>query len=468
MNSRKEIEMKTLEELRKALAEVAKGIADLKTKAFAANATEDDTNALAAKLKEAEEIEKQIKLREQVEEFEKAQAKDANDPAIGLEPTAPARPKSDMRQTEKMGLIAMASVKAEFERRAGETVSPMKVLEDVGYAQFAKQVDDHKRRKRAVFEHMKALNASVNVSGGFLTPDNQASDIIELLYPATTFLQGGPRTVRMPGGTFRQPAGASGASASYRQEGGRINTSQPSFREISLSAKFLGCMVMVTEEMLDFSLPGARAFIEGDMREAMAQVMDQKAYYGSGAEGEPTGILTHAGISTVVSQDEATPTLIQIDTDMDNLELALLNNNIPAGNWRYVMAPRTKKFIGSRRVGDAGNGEFAFPEIRGANPTWGEYPVLSSTNFPINGGAGGDESDVALVNFSDVILGLMDDIAMAASSEATVYHNGALVSTFQNNLVALRAISGHDIGLRRVQSVAKLVDGSGNGITWGA
>src|SRR6202008_428968 len=112
--------------------------------------------------------------------------------------------------------------------------------------------------------------------------------------------------------TFRQPAGASGSTASYRQEGGKTAVTEPTFREVNLSAKFLGAIVPMTRQMIDFTLSGAEAFGQQDPPESMSQTMDAKAYYGSGAAGEPPGSFNHAGISTVATP-AASPTLAQID-----------------------------------------------------------------------------------------------------------------------------------------------------------
>lgn len=467
--------MTYIQKLRAALKEKSGALDAIITKADAEGRelNADEVASIEAIEVEVGNIEKSIELAEKQEQ---RKAKDAlpsdtgtDDLNTGVQRTVPAQAKRDLTQIQKMGLTAMSVAAAEFSKRNGENEHALKILSDSGFDAFAKDIEATRNRKKALMQQMKTMNSSVNISGGFLTPDNQSRDIIELLYPMTTFLQGGPRIVSMPNGVYRQPKGATGASASYRQEGGPNQATKQTFEEVSLSAKFLGAMVLMTQEMIDFSIAGAEAFVQGDLREAMSQTMDVKAYYGTGSQGEPLGLFNHTGIQTVAATNAATPTLLNIDTDMDALELAFLNNNIPMGNWRYVMAPRTKKFIGSRRVGDAANGEFAFPSIRGANPTWGEHPVLSSTNFPINNGAGGDETDLALINFSDVLLGLMDDLAFATSSEATVYVNGAWISTFQNNLVALRALNGHDIGLRRPISVVKLTGATADtGITWGA
>lgn len=363
----------------------------------------------------------------------------------------PAQPATKMKLTTRVGLISMAIVEAEFQRRElSEPVSALKILEQRGFARLAKAIDVERRRK---VEFIKALNASTNISGGFLTPDTKAAEIIELLYPETTFLQGNPRRVNMPNGTYRQPAGATGSSASYRQEGGEIVTTEPTFREVSMSTKFLGAIVPMTREMIDFSEGGAQNFVETDLREAMSVEMDAKAYFGAGSGGEPEGLTVRTGITTVTVQGTTAPTLAQVDNTFKALRLALFNRNIRnMGRWRYVMAPRTLEHLQNMRVGDS-DGQFAYPETRGDSPRMGSIPILVSTQVPINLGDGADESLILLVNFADTLLGTQGEIAMATSSEASVKINGTMVSAFQHNLVLLRAISGHDIGLRRPESI---------------
>ncbi|MBO6509501.1 MAG: phage major capsid protein [Roseibium sp.] len=377
--------------------------------------------------------------------------KGADDKPTTKSTSTPAEPAPRMSTVERAGLVAMSIAASQFELRdTGEMVSPLKMLDEHGFGDFAKTVERERTARR---ELLKTLNASTAVSGGLLTPDAMENDIIELLYPETTFLQGGPRQVNMPNGTWSQPAGASGATASYRTEGNAIETTEPSFRKVQMSAKFLGAIVPMTRQMLDFSVPGARAFVEGDLRETMSQTMDQKAYFGDGEEGDPLGMFNYDGISTVVVEGATAPTLVQIDNTFKKLRLSLLNKNIRnMGRWAYVMSPRTLEYLQNIRVGD-NDGQYAYPETRGETPKMSKIPILDSTQFPINLGVGGDESLIALVNFADILMGTQAALAFAASTEATIKINGTVVSAFQNDLVFIRATSAHDFGNRRPESI---------------
>lgn len=369
---------------------------------------------------------------------------------------SPAAPAEILPLSVRMGLLGMSIAARGFQHKDGVEVQPvLKILEERGWARFAQQVDKAMKARALV---LRTLEASTNTAGGFLTPDARSTDIVELLYPETTFLQGGPRRVPMPNGTYSQPKAATGVTATYRREGARITNDEPTFAEMNMSAKFAGVIVPATRQMLEWTVGGAREFIEGDMREAMGQLLDAKAYFGDGTSGEPLGIVNYPGVQTVAIQGTTTATLAQIDAVAAAASLALIGSNISSRNrWRWVMAPRTLMMLQNKRVGASTDGEFAYPETRGATPMWAGIPVLISTQIPVNldtsGGGFLDESYILLINFADVLFGVTEDLVMSASAEASITINGSMVSAFENDLVFIRAMSAHDVGLRRPISV---------------
>ena len=485
--------MKTLAELRAALKAAVTAIKTFQqsitapdpadaTKTVARDMTADEQTKYLGLIKAAEDAEKavdtQIRLdkllarsggtqaNEEVRATEKDEDEEIDETrtaAGGARRTLHAAPKTKLKTVERIGLIAMAVASSQFVMRDNqEMVSPLKILAERGFEPLAKQIDETRKMQA---EFVKALNASTQTAGGYLTPDTFASDIIELLYPETTYLQGDPVQRNMPTGTYRQAAGASSSTASYRKEGAKIAVTEPSFKEVSMSAKFLGAIVPMTRQMLDFSLAAARGFVENDLRERMSQAMDTAAYFGTGTEGEPTGLATRTDVQTIALTATGTePTLPAIDLQFSQLRLALFNNNIRnIGRWRYVMAPRTLEFLQKARVFSSADGSYAYPETRMDPPRMGTIPILISTNIPINLGNGGDESYIFLVNFGDMMIGIQEGLAIASSIEATVIINGTPVSAFQNDLVFIRATSAHDFATRRPISFVKVA-----GVRWGA
>ena len=415
--------------------------------------TEEEAGRFDALVKDAETKKAALESGLRFERTKAFAAASADEPAAdeaAAAPRAPAAPKVDLKGADKIGLLAMATVAAKFHLKgAHEQISPLKVLEENGFAVYAKEIDTTQRARR---EMLKTLNVSVAGSGGFLTPPNLDTSIIELLYPQTSFLQGNPRRVNMPGGVYSVPRGATGSSASYTAEGQPIAKTEPSFGMLNMTAKKLGAIIPMTREMIDFSIPGVRAFVESDLREAMSQAMDVAAYFGAGAAGEPLGIVNHTGVQSFDSAStDATPTIAEADTDFRRPILHMKKANLGnRGAWRWIMESRALEYMRTMRTTD---GYYVYPELQGDNPTMRGIPILETENVPDNLGVGANEALILLVNFREVYLGVFGSMQFATSDEATINIGGSSVSAFENDLVYPRAIDFHDIGLRRRQAV---------------
>ena len=442
-----------IETLRKLLKAKVEGLAALEEKAVAEAATEADVTALDAASDEIEKLEKRIKSLERSEAARAKLAKPATDPVETDDDDEPAEPqvKKDLKYDEKFGLIVQAMYKAEVEDGHSGHRQTMKALDEMGYARFAKTFDLGKK---------KALNSGNASQGGVLLPENMSAEIIPLLYPNTTFLQGGPRRIPMPNGTYKQPKGATGASASYRGEGQAMAVSQATFTEIDMSAKLLAGITTITDQLLRWSLPDAAAFAREDISVAMGTTMDSAMYFGAGTSYTPLGVLNKVGIPSFAATNSVTPTYTQIDADAKKLELAMINANLPMTGASWVMAPRVMMYM--RDLRDA-NGNKIYPTLDGDKPMFRGRPVLSTTQFPINGGAGTDESTIALIAFGHIMYGDSMAMQMKITRDATIVNGGTTINTWQQGVMGLAVEWEHDVGSRYLEAVAKLT-----AVRWGA
>jgi HK97 family phage major capsid protein len=405
---------------------------------------------LDAKTTESEECEKNIATLERAELARSRAAQPASTPVVQPQSPVAAEVKDNFTASEKIGFMAVAVVKAK-QNGATSPEAVLKVLDDAGYGFLAKEFDSKQR----------ALNASSATAGGIFVPEEISNEVVELLRPMSTFLRGGPRRVTFDRGNFHLPAAASGAQAYWRGEGQPIMPSQPTFRDINLSAKFLGALVPITEQLLRWSRIDIRNWVERDMALAMATEVDRAAYFGSGTVNQPQGILNITGVGSIAASGGTSPTVAQIEANAASLELAQMMTNLPANGLAWVMSPRTMIFLQNLRDG---LGNRYFPELQNANPTWRNKPVLLTTTFPVNLGVGTNESVLALINFGDVFYGESRGLTFAASNEASYKNNsGTMVSAFQNELLVIRSTTEVDVGLRYLQAVQKLT-----GLQWGA
>lgn len=449
--------MKTLEELRKRLKDLSEALPALIAKAEAETAGDAEIADLDKATAEIETLEKTLASRQKAEDVRARLAKAAETPVTDKDDDADdeyrAEPevKKDLKIEEKVGLVMMGMCKAlRDDGYAGERQT-MKAIQDLGYAKFANIFDRAKK---------KALNSTTASQGGVLLPENMASEIIPLLYPTTSFLRGNPRRIPMPNGTYKQPKGATGASASYRGESKLMAVSQATMSEVNMSAKLLAGITTITDQLLRWSLPDAAAFAREDLAMAMGTTMDSAMYFGDGTDYTPLGLLNMPGGFSVAAANSTTPTVAQIEADAKKLELSMINVNLPMTGAAWVMAPRTLLYMQDLRDG---NGNRLFPELQGTSPRFRNKPVLETTQFPINLGGGTNESYIALIAFGHIMYG--DSMAMQfkITREASVVNGATTINTWQDGVMAMAMEWEHDVGRRYVEAVAQLT-----AVKWGA
>ncbi|MFN3585178.1 phage major capsid protein [Phenylobacterium sp.] len=448
-----------LEQLRALLREKLGALAAIKAKAMAAESTADEVEALEDALNEIEGIEKKIDLAQKAE----AAAAKASKPADERAQDGQERPgeKADPAPVIKLELGQKLSLTAAAIIKAGKDASPrqvLDVLDKAGYGAFAKEL-----RQKAPQGY---VNTGESTEGGILVPTALEGGILPLLRAQSTFLSADPLRVRLVAGKFKQPRGATGATASYIGEGALKPVSTPTFDAIDMAAKKLAGIVPLTNEAKKWTVGDIEGYVRDDLRNALALTMDLNAYLGTGAGAAPTGILNKAGVQTVVGvfANPKAPTLAELDAFASAMTLKLTSANIYSNpKWRWLMSYRTLEYLRNIRIG-SNDGDLAFPSLQGANPVWKGFPVLVTNQVPENLGTGTDQSLIALVDFSHVLFGEEEGIIMKMSDQATLdVGAGELLHLFQQNMFAILAESEHDFGLRYAKAVVKAT-----GIRWGA
>jgi HK97 family phage major capsid protein len=418
--------------------------------------TADELKAINDTTVEFEACEAEIKTLKAAEAARARAAAPANalagggEGGEGGERTVHAVPAREMKPVQKLSFIAAATMKSKHTQ-----VPVFKVLEDAGYGQFVKDLVAEMRQKQ--------VDTTVAAP---LIPTSLSSEIIEMLRPETTFFQGNPKKVQFVNGKFKQPRGASGATAGYVGEAAKKPVTGPTFDDIDMSPKKLAGIVLITKEARAWSLPNIAAYIEDDLRAAMSQATDLNAYFGTGAGDSPVGILKQ-GVPTFSSNDYVAnplaPTITEIDGMASRMVLSLTLANIgQATTWAWLFNYRTLEFLKNLRVGDD-TGVYAYPELRLPAPTWKGFRVLVTNQVPINLGATTDETIIALIDFRHVLYGEEEGITVRHSEEATIDVNGTLILLWQQNMEAILTETQHDFGLRHTNSVAVMEN-----IRWGA
>ncbi len=305
----------------------------------------------------------------------------------------------------------------------------------------------------------KSLEAGTFTAGGFMVPPEFLPEIIELLRSRTIVRRAGPRILPMDSGTLTLRRQTSASSATYVGESEDITRTQPAGGQIVMTAKKLAALVPISNDLLTFtSSPAADEFVRDDLVQVLAIREDQAFLRDDGMENKPKGLRFWAAAGQLLASNGTAAT--DIEEDFKDLINALETNDVMLIRPAWFMNPRTKNHLVNLRDG---NGNLIYPEMRQANPTMFGWPVLISTNIPVNLGSGTNETEIYFVDMNDAIIGEASGLQIAVDSSASYVENGSLVSSFSRDETVIRAIQRHDFAMRHDVSIAIITD-----VVWGA
>jgi HK97 family phage major capsid protein len=192
----------------------------------------------------------------------------------------------------------------------------------------------------------------------------------------------------------------------------------------------------------------------------MATKEDATFIRGAGSDATPKGLKNWCVADQKIASN-LTVNLANITNDLGQLVVKLKNADIPLITPGWIMAPRTEQKLAT--IQNA-NGAFVFRDEILRGTLWG-WPIGSTTNVPITldttGAGANDESEVYLVDFSQVLIGESQSLLVDSSQEAA-YHDGSNVqAAFSLDQTVVRAIAEHDLGMRHDKAVSMLT-----GVTW--
>ncbi len=143
-----------------------------------------------------------------------------------------------------------------------------------------------------------ALSVGVNENGGFTVPDEFEHQLIQALEENNIF-RTLAKTIHTNSGTRTIPIATDSGTASWIEEGAAIQESDMSFAQETLSAYKLGCMIKVSNELLNDSAFNIAAHIAQRFGVRFGNAEEDAFINGTGPSAnpqttpsQPTGILT--------------------------------------------------------------------------------------------------------------------------------------------------------------------------------
>lgn len=340
----------------------------------------------------------------------------------------------------------------------------------VGAAAFAEAQKSWQDQTPHVAQVLKAaVAAGDTTTSGWASEiaykNNLASEFIELLRPATILgripgLTNVPFNVRMGGQD-------QGSTAYWVGQGKPVPVSKLNTLEVTLGIAKAAGMVVLTEELVRSSDPSAEMLVRNDLRDSIAQFLDVQFVdpnYAAVTNVSPGSITNGVTPLTPTGTDSAA-----LRKDLQTLIDNFTQNNLDVSRAVWIMSP-TRAMAISMMLNSLGQPVFPTMSMQGG--TLLGLPVVVSLSANIAGSpASGDM--IILVNAPEILFADDGGVTIDASREASIQmldnptndSSGStaattMVSMFQTNSVAIKAVRFINWKKRRSTAVAFIRDGA--------
>ena len=129
----------------------------------------------------------------------------------------------------------------------------------------------------------RALNENSNSAGGALVPEEFANRVIRLVETYGTFAASGVETVSMTRDTMVIPKRLTGTSAYFIGEGSAITESEPTYGNVSLTAKKLAVACRMSSEVVEDALISLADACAQEFATSLAYTVDLCGWLGDGS-----------------------------------------------------------------------------------------------------------------------------------------------------------------------------------------
>lgn len=160
------------------------------------------------------------------------------------------------------------------------------------------------------------LTVATAGAGGFLVETANVG-FIEILRNRSVLFNMGARRMSGLVGSVTIPKQTVAATPGWLStEATQITESQQTFVQIAMSPKNVGGYTEISRQLLLQSSPAAEGLVISDLAAVVALDIDLKGLNGSGAAGQPTGIINTAGIGGVTGTSIAYAGILEFQTDV--------------------------------------------------------------------------------------------------------------------------------------------------------
>lgn len=242
-----------------------------------------------------------------------------------------------------------------------------------------------------------SLQVSDATRGGFtIGTDVLGGEMIELLRNKMYVGRLGAKQLTGLVGNIAIPRVTGGATAFWLAETGNAPASAQTFGQIALTPHRLVGNTAYSKELLIQSSISIESFVREDLMTVLALALDLAAINGTGANGQPVGVLTTTGIGSVTFGGVATWARVV------DLETAVANANADLGTLAYLATPavrgRWKNLVKFANTGIPLWEKGTTPELGEVN----SYPAAATRQVPSDRVIFGNWADLILASWAGV------------------------------------------------------------------
>lgn len=294
------------------------------------------------------------------------------------------------------------------------------------------------------------LTVGTATAGGHtVSTDLLAANFIDMLRNRMMVMKMGAQMLSGLTGQIAIPRQTGGATAYWVAESGAPTESAQAFDQVTMTPRTVGAFNDISRKLLLQSSIDIEAFVRNDLAKVLGLAIDLAAIHGSGASNQPTGIVSTAGIGSVVGGTNGlAPTWAHIvelwsDVATANADFGstgfLTNSKVVGKLMTTEKASSTAQFVCP-----------GFPDAGGMTTFGGAKAGVSNqvSSALTKGASSGVCSAILFGNFADLIIGSWGTLDLivdpyTASTSGTV------------RVVALQDV---DIAVRHAESFSAMLD----------
>ena len=263
--------------------------------------------------------------------------------------------------------------------------------------------------------------AGITDAGSLVATDHMGNAFVDALRAKSISGQLGVRYMTGLVGDVEIPKKTGNASFYWLAEGEDVTDSNLTIGNITMTPKTVAGSVPMTRKLLKQSDPSVEAIIRQDLVEGIALAIDAAIIAGSGASGQPKGVLTTAGVNAITVADAGNvPTFVEAV----EFETAVASSDALTGTLSYLTTPAINGKLKTEKV-DTGSAVMV-----SQNGQVNGYPIVGSSLVPA--------TKVLYGNWEDVVVGLWGVLDISVDTAALAASGGIVLRVFQDVDVAVR------------------------------